>query len=114
MMLTACTSLERINVTGNQAAETLRSSENVLFQAFGGESVLLNIAREKYYGLDDVGTNMWHLITELGSRDAVLARLCHHYDADRDTLDRDLNRLIALLLAEGLLCTDPASENPAG
>lgn len=99
---------------GSRAEETIRSSENVLYQSFEGQSVLLNIGSEKYYGLDDVGTNMWHLITELGSREAVLARLCDHYDADKETLYRDLDRLIALLLAEGLLCVVPGDENPVG
>lgn len=98
---------------GNQAAEMIRSSENVIYQKFDGECVLLNIASEKYYGLNDVGTNMWQLITELGTEDAVLARLCDRYDADRETLRHDLNRLIASLLAEGLVSVAPAGEKPA-
>ena len=99
---------------GNQADEIIRVSENVIYQMFEGESVLLNIATEKYYGLDDVGSNIWQLITELGTKDTVLARLCDHYDADKETLHRDLDCLVISLLREGLLTVTPAGENAAG
>ena len=41
-------------------------SPEALFQELDGETVLLNLQSERYYGLDDVGTRMWQLLAENG------------------------------------------------
>lgn len=75
----------------------------VIFQILHEECVLLNMATETYYGLDEVGARMWQLLAEHGEIATVLTHLRAYYDADEATLRRDLAALIEKLCAEGLL-----------
>lgn len=77
--------------------------ETVIFQELSDEVVLLNMASEKYYGLDDVGARMWQLLMEHGDTAAVLTQLCSYYAADEATLRQDLAALLTKLEAEGLV-----------
>jgi hypothetical protein len=80
-------------------------SPNVLFQELQGESVLLNLDNDRYFGLDDVGTRMWHLLSEHGDVVTVLQHLLTEYagEVDEPTLRRDLADLISGLCAAGLV-----------
>jgi hypothetical protein len=71
-----------------------------------GESVLLNLSTGTYFGLDAVGTRLWHLIAEHGSTTLVLKILLTEYEVDATRLQKDLDALIEQLLAKGLLTTD--------
>ncbi|HKX31390.1 MAG TPA: PqqD family protein [Blastocatellia bacterium] len=75
----------------------------VVFQTLHGECVLLNMASETYYGLDEVGARMWELMAEHGDIAVVLDHLRSYYDADEAVLSRDLAALIATLHAERLI-----------
>lgn len=77
--------------------------EDVLFQQLQGEVVLLNMASQRYYGLDRVGARMWELLLESGNVDAVTDRLLETYDTDRLTLRSDLESLVGELVGAGLL-----------
>ena len=77
--------------------------EDVLFQQLQGEVVLLNMASQRYYGLNEVGARMWELLLESGDVNAVTDRLRETYDADPVTLRSDLERLIEELRSAGLL-----------
>lgn len=78
-------------------------SNDVLFQEIGGECVLLNMASEQYFGLDDVGTRIWQLLIEHGDISKVLTQLKADYNADEKVLENDLSKLIEDLILEGLV-----------
>ena len=67
------------------------------------ESVVLNMKNETYYGVQGVGTQIWHMmqkptrVAEL--RDAIL----EEFDVEPARCERDLMELLAKLLAEGLI-----------
>jgi hypothetical protein len=84
-------------------------SDAVIFQEIEGECVLLNMTSEQYYGLDDVGTRMWQLLSEHGRPAAVLEQLRKDYGVDEGTLRRDLGAFIADLQAEGLVEVEAAA-----
>lgn len=81
-------------------------SNDVLFQEISGECVLLNMASEQYFGLDDVGTRIWQLLVEHGDTTKVLTQLKQDYDADEDMLRKDLASLIEDLKVEGLVSVE--------
>ena len=84
-------------------------SPEALFQELEGETVLLNLQNERYYGLDDVGTRMWQLLAENGDVAAAFAQLLKEYDVDAARLEADLATLIGRLAEAGLLTvTGPA------
>lgn len=68
--------------------------------------MLLNLSTGTYFGLDAVGTRLWHLIAEHGSTALALETLLTEYDVDRPRLQKDVDALIDQLLVKGLLTTD--------
>jgi hypothetical protein len=84
-------------------------SPEALFQELEGETVLLNLQSERYYGLDDVGSRMWQLLAENGDVAAAFSQLLKEYDVDAAQLEADLATLIGRLAEAGLLTvTAPA------
>ena len=83
-------------------------STNVLFKELGEESVLLNLGNDRYYGLDDVGTRMWQLLSAHGDVATVVSRLLVEYEGrtDESKLRRDLDELIKKLAEAGLLTVE--------
>jgi hypothetical protein len=76
---------------------------HVLLQQVGGESVLLNLEKECYFGLDPVGTRMWEALTKANTVEAAYKELLLAYDVDEQRLRQDLENLIEALVANGLL-----------
>ena len=81
----------------------VRAPDHVLVRELGGESLLLNLESETYFGLDDVGTRMWTLLVDSSSIEHALVVLKAEYGVEEDVLRRDLAALLAQLLEHGLL-----------
>jgi hypothetical protein len=77
--------------------------EGVLVRNLEGESVVLNLETEKYFGLDEVGTRMWTLLTEAGNIQSAYDRLVAEYDVEPAQLRADMEKLISELVEHGLL-----------
>lgn len=84
----------------------LRVAQNVVYRDLADESVLLNLDTGTYFGLDAVGTRLWHLVAEHGSTESAIDTLLAEYDVEPARLQKDVNALIDQLLAKGLLTTD--------
>lgn len=78
-------------------------SEDVLFQEVSGETVLLDLASEQYFGLDSVGTRIWALLNEGAGATAVVDTLLEEFEVERETLAADLDELLARLAEAGLI-----------
>jgi hypothetical protein len=83
---------ERISVPGD-----------VLVQELHGESVLLNLNSERYFGLDEVGTRMWAVLSKSQSIQQAYDALLAEYNIEPDVLRRDLLDLIDKLIGRGLV-----------
>ena len=83
--------------------------DNVLFRELEGESVILDLDSEQYFGLDEVGTRMWQLITEADSIGATIDELVAEYDVEAEVLREDLSELIDTLVDKGLLSLAPGA-----
>lgn len=77
--------------------------QEVLINEVGGEAVLLNLKTERYYGLDEVGTRMWQVLTTADSLDCAYETLLAEYDVEAGKLREDMDKLVDKLLSEGLL-----------
>lgn len=75
-------------------------------QEAAGEAVLLDLASERYFGLDPVGTHIWTLLDQGQSLQQVLDTLCDKYYAPRERLHEDLLALVAELSEAGLVTVD--------
>src|SRR4051812_41331169 len=85
---------------------TLRVPEHVLAREALGETVLLNLDNEQYYGLNGVGTRLWELVQVGTSFGGVVDTLSGEYDVKREVLVADLAAVIADLRANGLIVVD--------
>lgn len=81
-------------------------SPDVLSQTIEGHAVLLDLASEKYYSLDDVGTRIWEILSEESSVAVAFERLLTIYDVDRVSLARDLSAFLARLADAHLVQID--------
>jgi len=81
--------------------------EHVMFRELEGESVLLNIETETYFGLDDVGTRMWGRLVESETIQQAYDALLEEYDVAPETLQTDLSNLLQRLVEKGLIQIEP-------
>lgn len=84
-------------------ASKATASDDVLVQEVGGESVLLDLASERYFGLDPVGTRIWALLGEHASLQAIADAMCAEFDAEPERIQSDLLALVAELAEAGLV-----------
>lgn len=80
---------------------------SVLTREIDGEMVLLDLASESYYGLDDVGTRIWAALVEHASLRGAREALIEEFEVDPEVLERDLVRLVGELKQHGLLAIRP-------
>jgi hypothetical protein len=76
---------------------------DVLFQELQGESVLLNVGTGRYFGLDEVGTRMWAVLTTAESLRGAYDTLLVEFDVDGQRLEGDLRDLVEKLVEHGLM-----------
>jgi coenzyme PQQ synthesis protein D (PqqD) len=72
-------------------------SEQTLSQELNGETVLLELSRGMYFGLDEVGTRIWQLLVRGDSLDEIVAALVDEYEVSADAAAADLRALVAEL-----------------
>jgi len=80
--------------------------DDIAFRDIAGEAVVLNLSTGIYFGLDAVGTRIWHLLAEHGSSEPVVNALLAEYDVEEGRLRRDVEALIQHLLDKGLVAHD--------
>jgi hypothetical protein len=71
---------------------------DVLIQELQGESVLLNVGTGRYFGLDDMGTRMWAVLTTSESLQGAFDTLLAEFDVDGQRLEADLRNLVEKLV----------------
>jgi len=90
----------------NQQNITL--APDVLVQELSGESVLLNLNSEEYFGLDEVGSRMLSLLTGSASIQEASDRLLEEYEVEPEKLHQDLIELIENMVDHDLVTVSPA------
>ena len=60
-----------------------------------GDSVLLNMENELYFGLDEMGTRLWAALTTSPTIDHAIQFLLAEYDVAEDQLRSDLEQFLA-------------------
>lgn len=81
-------------------------SEEALSQEVNGETVILDLKSESYFGLDEVGTRVWQLLQEHEDVQKVFDAMLEEFDVDANTLASDIKNLINDLIEKGLISSD--------
>jgi len=89
-----------MSVTFNQR---VKLPDDVLISDLEGESVILNLKSERYYGLDNVGTRFLTLLSTSESIEQAFEALLAEFDVEADTLRLDLTNLLVDLREQGLV-----------
>ena len=84
-------------------SSTITISSEVLAQEVDGETVLLDLQSESYFGLDAVGTRIWQLLNEHNELQKVFDIMLEEYDVNPKQLENDLNDLVGKLIDEKLI-----------
>ena len=83
--------------------QTITLSPEVISQEVSGETVLLDLESENYFGLDEVGTRIWQLIKQTSDLQAIYNTLLEEYEVDEQRLRSDLDVLLGEIAGLGLV-----------
>ena len=83
--------------------QTITLSPEVISQEVSGETVLLDLESENYFGLDEVGTRIWQLIKETSDLQAIYKTLLEEYEVEEERLQTDLELLLGEISTLGLV-----------
>jgi hypothetical protein len=89
--------------------QTIALSPDVIAQEVSGETVLLDLESENYFGLDEVGTRIWQLIKETNDLNAIYNTLLDEYEISGDRLQQDLHVLLSEIEDLGLIILKDAA-----
>lgn len=92
--------LRRMNF---QATDRFTISDEVLSQEVNGETVLLDLQGESYFGLNEVGTRIWQLLKSGQTVAEAMSTLLEEYDVSRQQLETDVSDLLAKLIEAELV-----------
>lgn len=81
----------------------VRVRDAVVFRDLEGEAVLLNLESGVYFGLDPVGTRIWHLLVEPCTLQKILNVLVDGYEVTEGQCADDLLRFIGELRENELI-----------
>ena len=83
--------------------KNIKIRPDILFQEVRGETVLLNLDNENYFGLDEVGTFFWKLLKEHSDFQKVFDIMLEKYEVDAVQLEKDLDNLVKKMAEAGLI-----------
>ena len=78
-------------------------SNHVLSQVVAGEAVLLDLNSERYFGLDEIGSQVWRSIDEGTGLEGAVEAIAREFETDEGTLRSDIGRLVEQMADEGLV-----------
>ncbi|HKX11300.1 MAG TPA: PqqD family peptide modification chaperone [Stellaceae bacterium] len=84
-------------------SSTVQWSSDQIAATVDREIVILSVERGSYYGLDEIGSEIWQQLVNPIRVGALCDALAANYDADRGTIEHDVLVLLKGLAAEGLI-----------
>ena len=78
-------------------------SPGVYARSFGAELVLLDFSRGEYFGLDELGAEIWRLAEAGETLGAIADRVVERFDVSHDIAFRDIVDLLTDMREQGLL-----------
>jgi hypothetical protein len=95
-----------VDATSITLASDVRTSPDALIQLTGNEAIVLDIAGERYFGLNPIGVRLWQLLAECPVLEDAHRQLLDEYDVSAAELERDLVAIVAQLADAGLVSVD--------
>lgn len=83
--------------------QKIEISSEVLTQEVDGETVILDLKSESYFGLDEVGTRIWQLLQEQEDIETITETMLNEYDVEEEQLEKDIQNLLTQLDKAGIV-----------
>jgi hypothetical protein len=87
---------------------------HVLVREADDELVLLDLSTGAYFGLNALGSRVWHFLLQGMDPAEVCEHLLCEFDAGAQQVQQDVGELIGQLLSRGLLTSEPDSATVHG
>lgn len=92
------------NQTGNHFFNSrIEVSPDVISQEISGETVILDLKSDSYFGLDPTGTRIWELLQEGKDPEGILKIMTSEFEVKPEILKHDLAEHLQTLEAAGLI-----------
>lgn len=78
-------------------------SSEILTQEVSGETVILDLKNESYFGLDEVGTRIWKLLQQGKDIQSITKTMLDEYDVEEKQLGKDIQALLSQLNEAGII-----------
>ena len=78
-------------------------ANHVLFRQLDNEAILLDLETGQYYGLNEVGCQLWQQLATNPDPHQALTTILANYNVAQDQLTQDIAQWLAELNAAGLL-----------
>ena len=85
------------------SATRISRSPAVLTAEVDGEIVMMSIEQGRYFGLDDIGSDIWKRLEQPCSFATLVDRLAADYAADRATIAADVEALLGRMAAQDVV-----------
>ena len=87
-------------------ASCVKLSEDVLIQELQGDAVLLDLKTGVYFGLDRVGTRIWHLLGERKVIGSAIEAMTQEFDVSVQQCTGDVLDLVTRLSEQNLVTVE--------
>lgn len=87
------------------SGKTWTVPSHVFSRDFEGECVILDLVRGEYFGLNAVGTTVWHALSQGETLEGISERITKEYEVSEEVAREDAERVIAELEKCGLVAT---------
>jgi Coenzyme PQQ synthesis protein D (PqqD) len=90
-------------VTSTSTGEQFVRINDIPSTDLQGETVLLSIERESYFGLRSTGRRIWQLLEQPHTLDTLCAAMIREFEVDPETCRREVAAFVGRLKEEGLV-----------
>lgn len=78
-------------------------TEKGLFTNLGGETVILNLAKNEYYSLNEISTFIWEKLESRPTTDEVVEQVMNEYEVSKEQCTQDVTLLFDELVSIDLI-----------
>ncbi|WP_420137971.1 PqqD family protein [Sphingomonas sp.] len=88
------------------SSSVVHRAPEVVASAIHGEVVMVDLEAGLYFGLDQIGTEIWERLEHRTSVRDLVAYLAGRYDAPEDVIERDVLALLGQLQERALIVAE--------
>ena len=92
-----------------KTAARIQATDDQVSCNLEGKSLLLQVSRGHYFGLNEVGSLVWEKVQQGSTFDEIVSAITAAYKAEPSQVEPDLDKLLGELEVEGLIRVTNAS-----